>query len=171
MTIDSQPLSGLAWIDRDELRANAYNPNRVATPELKLLKISILENGWTQPIVARPDGEIVDGYHRWTISKDKEVARMTGGKVPVVYLSDDLDPATQRMATIRHNRARGAHHVVKMADIVNELADYGLEPDEIGLRLQMEAEEVSRLLQRGNKIVRSANPDGFNKGWVPRRED
>lgn len=164
------PLSNVAWVERDELRANDYNPNHVAPPELRLLKISILENGWTQPIVARADGEIVDGFHRWTVSADPEIARLTDGLVPVVRLADNVDPSGQRMATIRHNRARGSHHVVKMADIVNSIAEEGIGPDEIAVRLQMDEEEVTRLLERGNKLLRGANPDGFNKGWVPTRK-
>ena len=170
---NDQPLAGLVWIPRDHLTANDYNPNKVAPPELRLLKISILENGWTQPIVARPTSdttaEIVDGYHRWTLSADPEIAALTNGLVPVVYLDTNLDPATQRMATIRHNRARGAHHVVKMADIVNELATYGLPNEDIALRLQMDTEEVNRLLLRGNKLVLGPDGHGFNKGWKPTR--
>ena len=165
-TITPQPLHDVQWVNRDELHGNDYNPNKVFAPELELLKISILENGWTQPIVARHDGEIVDGFHRWTISADPEIAALTGGLIPVVRLSADLDPATQRMATIRHNRARGQHHVVKMADIVNQLSDSGLSNDEISHRLQMEDEEVERLIDRGSKIKRSAG-DEFGKGWSP----
>lgn len=168
--ITPQPLHDLHWVNRDELRANDYNPNRVMPPELQLLKTSILENGWTQPIVARQDGEIVDGFHRWTIAADDDISALTAGLVPVVYLSADLDPATQRMATIRHNRARGAHHVVKMADIVNQLHDSGLQADEITSRLGMEHEEVIRFLDRGSKPKRGSNPDGLNKGWVPKRK-
>lgn len=169
-TTTPQPLHNLQWVKRDTLRANDYNPNKVMPPEMRLLKISIMENGWTQPIVARPDGEIVDGFHRWTVSADKDIAALTDGLVPVVHLSDDLDPATQRMATIRHNRARGSHHVVKMADIVNQLAESGLEADEIALRLQMESEEVTRFMDRGHKPTRGSNPEGFNKGWTPTRD-
>jgi ParB-like chromosome segregation protein Spo0J len=69
---DQQPISNVQWIDRELLQANDYNPNHVASPELRLLAQSILESGWTQPIVARSvdNGryEIVDGFHRWTVS-------------------------------------------------------------------------------------------------------
>lgn len=168
-TLTPQPLHDVQWVNRDELHGNDYNPNKVFKPELELLKISILENGWTQPIVARHDGEIVDGFHRWTISADPEIAALTGGLIPVVRLSADLDPATQRMATIRHNRARGQHIIIRMADIVNQLSDSGLSNDDIARRLQMEDEEVERLIDRGNKIKRSAG-DEFGKGWAPSRD-
>ena len=67
-----QPIDKVQWIHRDKLKPNNYNPNMVAPPELRLLKISILEDGWTQPIVVNSDMTIVDGFHRWTLSKDKD---------------------------------------------------------------------------------------------------
>ena len=117
MTHESQPISAVHWIDRRELKPNNYNPNRVAKPELNLLKISILEDGWTQPIVANTDNEIVDGFHRWTVSADQEISDMTNGKIPVVFTKPN-DDSHQKMSTIRHNRARGTHAVLDMAEIM-----------------------------------------------------
>lgn len=164
---DAQPITTVRWLPRTDLSANSYNPNRQAPPEHRLLKTSILENGWTQPIVARPEAgalQIVDGYHRWTVAADAEVAALTDGLVPVVVLPP-TDPATARMATIRHNRARGTHHVLGMAEIVADLLRYGLTPDEISARLEMDPEEVDRLADRGDMIKRHA-PDTFNQGWT-----
>ena len=53
-----QPLENLKWIKREDIKANKYNPNSVAPPEMELLKTSILEDGWTQPIVANSDGQL-----------------------------------------------------------------------------------------------------------------
>ena len=168
--IDQQPVNGIRWVDRNDLRANGYNPNRVAPPELELLKISILEDGWTQPIVARMDGEIVDGYHRWMVSEDPEIAAMTGGRVPVVFLRDSVTGEHQMMSTIRHNRARGSHYVLDMSGIVRRLIDdEHLTTDEVMDRLQMEREEVQRLYDQGCMIERGSKP-GFNQGWVPTSE-
>ncbi len=170
--VDAQPLSRIRWINRNRLTANAWIPNHAAPPERRLLKLSMLENGWTQPIVAYNEGsdddgplfEIVDGYHRWLTSDDIEVYQMTGGLVPVVVLHQD-DPILARLATVRHNRARGTHHVVGMADLVAELLDRGLDYAEIGRRLQMDPEEVDRLADRGNMLKRAAAA-GFNQGWT-----
>lgn len=165
--IDAQPVSAVEWTERDKLSANMWNPNRQAPPEHRLLKTSILENGWTQPIVARNiDGEleIVDGYHRWLVAADPQVAAMTGGLVPVVRLPD-CPPDMARLATIRHNRARGTHHVLGMADIVSDLIDMGLDADEISARLEMDDEEVERLADRGMMTKRGAAAD-FGKGWT-----
>lgn len=167
---NNQPLSNVRWITPDVLTPNAYNPNHVAPPELELLKTSIKENGWTQPIVANRHDEIVDGFHRWTVSQHDDIAELTGGLIPVVYLNDSTDEATQKMATIRHNRARGTHHVLKMADIITALIDAGLDEKEISKRLQMENEEVRRLAEHGHKPTRGSNPEGFNNGWAPTRK-
>lgn len=167
--IENQPVASVEWVDRDTLHANDYNPNAVAPPEMKLLRQSILEDGWTQPIVIRDGGEIVDGFHRWTISGDKAVRALTDGKVPVVRLRDDVSPAHQRMSTIRHNRARGKHGVANMADIVAELVASG-ELDEAVARerLGMTAEEVRRLAKRGAMKEIGADPElRFDPAWIP----
>lgn len=166
MSVEGQPINAVRWVPRESLSANGWNPNNVFKPEMKLLKLSILEDGWTQPIVVTPDDEIVDGFHRWTISSDPDVYAQTGGLVPVVTLTG-ADAAHLRMSTVRHNRARGSHHVLKMADLMAELCDQlGVEPEEAMRRLGMEAEEVKRLRERGAMPKRGA-ADDFGKGWVP----
>jgi ParB-like chromosome segregation protein Spo0J len=171
VTVKNQPVSRVRWLPRERLRANGYNPNVVAPPELELLVVSILEDGWTQPVVTlpeAPDGmfQIVDGYHRWTVSADPRVAKLTGGQVPTVQVG--LDPVHRMMSTIRHNRARGTHAVVRMADIVRQMADEGIPAAEIQKRLGMEREEVVRLVNRAGmpaQVQRSA--PGLNRAWVP----
>lgn len=167
--VDNQPLSRVEWVPREALSANDWNPNKAAPPEQRLLKTSILENGWTQPIVAREhDGgdrlEIVDGYHRWLTSADREVYALTDGKVPIVRLPECPEDLAM-MSTVRHNRARGTHHVLGMADIVARLLDSGLSRQEMGRRLGMDAEEVDRLADRGQMTKRGAAAD-FNTGWT-----
>jgi ParB-like chromosome segregation protein Spo0J len=164
--IQDQPINKVEWVERGKLRANDYNPNHVAKPELKLLKLSILEDGWTQPIVIRDDNEIVDGFHRWTISADPEVHAMTNGHVPVVRLAK-LGLEHQMMSTIRHNRARGQHKIRSMADIVKALRDYHkVGEDEIARRLGMDSEEVQRLGDSRGVAARQAK-QGFNTAWGP----
>jgi ParB-like chromosome segregation protein Spo0J len=166
--LKTMPVSNVEWVDPATLTANDYNPNHVAPPELRLLRLSILEDGWTQPIVARPDGEIVDGFHRWQLgSTDPEVRDLTGGLVPVARLVPE-DAAHQRMSTIRHNRARGTHHVVKTADIVADLREQGLDDETIMRRLQMDREEFGRLADRGDMRQHAGRPE-FTEAWKPGR--
>ena len=65
------PLSSLQWVDREQLKPNDYNPNKVNRENLKLLVQSIMTNGWTLPIVVRPDYTIIDGFHRWTVAGEE----------------------------------------------------------------------------------------------------
>src|SRR5581483_6794086 len=77
-----EPVSRVEWVHRDLLKPNHYNPNRVAPPELELLITSILEDGFTQPIVVLPDYTIVDGFHRYLVSGDLRLMQLYGGMVP-----------------------------------------------------------------------------------------
>ena len=167
----NQPINAVEWIDAKELRANDYNPNHIPPPELKLLKTSIMSDGWTQPIVVRENNEIVDGFHRLTLaSTDKDISKMTEGKVPVVRLNNKKREE-QMMATVRHNRARGAHGVMLMADIVRQMKDELHMADvEIMETLGMEEEEVERLYDNSGMTERGAKED-FNTGWTPKDDD
>ena len=80
------PLSSLQWVDREQLKPNDYNPNKVNRENLKLLVQSIMTNGWTLPIVVRPDYTIIDGFHRWTVAGEEPLHTMLKGKVPVVIV-------------------------------------------------------------------------------------
>ena len=170
MSVKDQPVSKVRWMPREKLVGNAWNPNHVAAPELELLITSLVEDGWTQPVVVLPaEGGrhvIVDGFHRWTVSADPRVLALTGGMVPVVEVR--LDATHRMMSTIRHNRARGTHAVLRMAEIVRGMVDDGVPQREIMKRLGMEAEEVIRLLNRSG-MPTQAGGGSFNRAWVPEK--
>lgn len=139
-----QPVSNVQIVDRTLLRANDYNPNAVSRDNLELLVQSILTNGWTLPIVVRPDYTIIDGYHRWMVSGQEPLLSRLGGKVPVVVV-DHKDEAEDIYGTVTHNRARGTHQLAPMKAIVKRLLDAGKTVKEIGKQLGMKPEEVFRL--------------------------
>lgn len=139
------PLQSLQWVDRDRLRANDYNPNKVSEDNLRLLVQSILTNGWTLPIVVRPDYTIIDGFHRWTVAGREPLKSMLNGKVPVVIVDHKGDESADVYGTITHNRARGTHLLEPMKAIVKKLMDEGKTIREIGRQLGMKPEEVFRL--------------------------
>lgn len=135
----------------EKIRANSYNPNAVAPPEMKLLELSIWEDGYTMPIVCYylPDEdiyEIVDGFHRYSImNKNRKIYEREGGMMPVVVIEKDI---SNRMAsTIRHNRARGSHDIDLMVNIVGELTKAGMGDAWIMKHIGMDADEILRLKQ------------------------
>lgn len=139
-----KPLSTLQWVERKLVKPNSYNPNKVSKQNLELLKQSILTNGWTLPIVVRPDLTIIDGFHRWTVAGEEPLASMLNGMVPVVIVEHD-DHSEDIYGTVTHNRARGTHLLEPMKAIVKELLDSGKTVGEIGKQLGMKPEEVFRL--------------------------
>ena len=138
------PLSTLQWVDRAKVKPNDYNPNKVSKQNLDLLKQSILTNGWTLPIVVRPDYTIIDGFHRWTVAGEEPLKSMLGGVVPVVIV-EHKDKAGNMYGTVTHNRARGTHLLGPMKAIVKELLNDGKTVEEVGKQLGMKPEEIFRL--------------------------
>lgn len=164
------PLNSLQWVDRTRLKANDYNPNKVSEENLKLLIQSIETNGWTLPIVCRPDYTIIDGFHRWTVSGREPLLSKLHGQVPVVIVNH-TDRADDIYGTITHNRARGTHLLEPMKAIVKELLDSGKEIKEISKELGMTPEEVFRLSDFSREdfleiMTRGAN--GYNRAEIIR---
>lgn len=144
------PVYNVQAVHIDKIRANEYNPNAVAPPEMKLLELSIWEDGYTMPIVCYhlEDGtyEIVDGFHRYTVMKtSKRIRDRERSMMPVVVIEKDI---SNRMAsTIRHNRARGTHSIELMVNIVNELVEAGMSDAWILRHIGMDIDELLRLKQ------------------------
>lgn len=138
------PLKTLQWVDRNKIKPNDYNPNKVSTENLKLLTQSILANGWTLPIVVRPDMTIIDGFHRWTVAGEEPLFSALGGKVPIVIVEHE-DESGNIYGTVTHNRARGTHLLEPMKAIVQRLLASGKSIQEVGKQLGMKPEEIFRL--------------------------
>lgn len=156
------PLSSLQWVERDLLRANDYNPNKVSEDNLELLTQSIITNGWTLPIVVRPDYTIIDGFHRWTVAGREPLKTKLGGKVPVVIVDHGDDQSADVYGTITHNRARGTHLLEPMKAIVKRLLDEGKTIQEIGKQLGMRPEEIFRLSGFTREEFLNLMTDGVN---------
>lgn len=145
------PVYNVKPVPIEKIRANSYNPNAVAPPEMKLLETSIWEDGYTMPIVCYyiPEDdlyEIVDGFHRYSImKKNRKIRDRENGMMPVVVIEKDI---SNRMAsTIRHNRARGTHDIDLMVNIVSELTKAGMGDAWIMKHIGMDADEILRLKQ------------------------
>ena len=170
-----EPVDCIEWVSAGAVRANDYNPNSVAPPEMRLLAHSIRCDGYTQPIVGWPvedEIEVVDGFHRNRVGKeDPEVRERIHGYLPVVRLRADRGGRGDRQAaTIRHNRARGKHAVKSMAQIVADMRLAGWSEEQIAKEMGMEAEEVLRLQQI--KGLRELFKDrDYSEAWEATRGD
>jgi hypothetical protein len=165
----SEPVDCVLWVPADSVHANDYNPNSVAPPEMRLLEHSVLEDGYTQPIVAwEIDGrfEVVDGFHRNRVGREcPKVRDRIHGYLPVSIINADrLDRGDRIAATIRHNRARGKHKVEAMSDIVVELKRRNWSDDRICRELGMDQDEVLRLCQITG-LTELFSDQEFSKSW------
>lgn len=167
--LKDEPVDCVLWVKSDSIVANDYNPNSVAPPEMELLKLSILEDGYTQPIVTFLNDdlrEVVDGFHRNRVGKEcPEVKDRIKGYLPVVTINEGrIDKGDRMAATIRHNRARGKHQVAKMSDIILELKKRNWSDEKIGKHLGMEPDEVLRLAQITG-LAEAFKSRDFSKSW------
>ncbi len=165
----NEPVDCVLWEKVELVKANDYNPNSVAPPEMELLKQSILEDGYTQPIVSyRTDSEIVvvDGFHRNRVGKEcKEVSEKIYGYLPVVNINQWKSGKSDRMAsTIRHNRARGSHNIELMSTIVSELVEMGKGDTWICQHIGMSKDELLRMKQITGLASLFKNKD-FSEAW------
>ena len=145
-----------------------YNPNVVFTKEIQLLKLSLLKQGWIQPILVTQDYVIIDGFHRATLAKtEKDLREMTGGKVPVVIMN--LSEPERMLLTIRMNRAKGSHIAVKMSDIIKTLVnEYGMPVKQICKEIGATKDEVDLLmLDNVFKKMKFDETTKYSKAWVP----
>lgn len=147
----TSPVYNVKRIPIEKIRANSWNPNSVATPEMELLETSIWEDGYTMPIVCYylPDEdiyEIVDGFHRYsTMKRSKRIFDREEGYLPVVTIDKDI--SNRMSSTIRHNRARGTHSIELMSNIVAELTQCGMSDAWIKKQTGMDSDELLRLKQ------------------------
>jgi len=147
-----EPVDCVLWVKSDYVQANDYNPNSVAPPEMELLRLSIENDGYTQPIVSIENGigvEVIDGFHRNRVGKECEsIQKRIYGYLPIVKIRTSQEGLNDRVAaTIRHNRARGKHSVSGMSDIVADLKKRNWSNKKIGKELGMDKDEVLRLSQ------------------------
>lgn len=161
-----EPVDCVLWVKTSLIIANDYNPNKMAPSEKKLLIHSLKTNGFTQPIVVHEENgryTVVDGFHRYVTGNT-----LPGLKkyLPITCMPPEQGAKSCRVAaTIRHNRARGKHHVEPMCDIVRELSRLGWSDERIGNELGMDADEVLRLKQISG-LTELFKQDSFSTAWT-----
>lgn len=165
----TEPVDYVEWVPAEEVQSNDYNPNQVAPPEMELLRLSIAADGYTQPIVSnREDGhrEVIDGFHRHRVGKEcNDVRERVKGYLPLVQIRGERGDRPDRIAsTIRHNRARGKHQVIKMSEIVLELKRRNWPDAKVAKELGMDPDEVLRLTQITG-LAQAFEDRDFSEAW------
>lgn len=165
----NEPVNLVKWVKSDLIEGNDYNPNNVAPPEMELLELSILEDGYTQPIVtSQTDSgyEVVDGFHRNRVGREnKVISNRINGYLPIVIINESRSEKGNRIAaTIRHNRARGKHRVDAMSDIIIDLKKRNWSAKKIATQLGMDQDEVLRLSQIAG-LAEMFKDEEFSKSW------
>jgi len=168
----NEPVDFVKWVRCDDVVANDYNPNKVAPPEMELLEVSIMNDGYTQPVVTWDNTEkgkieVIDGFHRNRVAKEsKIVSKRINGYLPIVNIRTEQSGKNDRIAsTIRHNRARGKHQVDAMSEIVIELKNRNWTNQRIAKQLGMDEEEVLRLCQVSGLEHLFSDKD-FSNSWI-----
>ncbi|HEJ9811506.1 TPA: ParB-like nuclease domain-containing protein [Proteus mirabilis] len=171
----NEPIDCVLWIKRQQIIANDYNPNVMSPTEKRLLETSLVKDGYTQPVVVLPiqqsknkptQWQVVDGYHRYLLSKKNSLNKRINGYLPITILDvESHTMADQMAATIRHNRARGQHQVAAMSDIVRDLSRLGWNDQKIGDELGMSQDEVLRLKQISGLAELFSEHD-FSEAWT-----
>lgn len=162
-----EPVEDIKWIHVDDLKANHYNPNRVMNAEMNLIEKSILKTGWIQPILVNKNNIIIDGFHRWTLSKlSTQFRERYEGKVPCAVLN--VSDAEAMIITVRINRAKGTHLAFRMADYVKEIVHkHGVPIDQLARDIGATFEEVQLLMTSDIFQEKDVENWTYSEAWIP----
>lgn len=166
-TRHKEPVEDIQWIDCDSLKANHYNPNRVMNAEMNLIERSILRTGWIQPILVNKNLTIIDGFHRWTLSRlSTQLREKYHGKVPCAVL--DVSDAEAMVITVRINRAKGTHLAFRMSDYIKELIKVHKMPiDDLAKDIGATIEEVELLMKSDVFEHKNIENWTYSEAWFP----
>lgn len=144
----------VTWVPRASLSPNEYNPSTSDGTTREVLKKSIMDNGFTQPLLVQSDGTIINGESRWFVARHPDIREdesltpdgVDAGYVPVYVLDGGEKEAM--VATYQHNAATGSHDKEDVAELVRETDDIEWALD----RLEMDEEELDVLEETGEDI-------------------
>lgn len=164
----------IEYIPQDQLVPNDYNPNRQSDEEFAMLCGSMVDDGFTQPIVIRSEANdgchtIIDGEHRWRAARVLYSGDFDGVKrpdfweIPVVKM--EVEQVQAMLSTLRHNKARGSHDIeldVEVFRMAEELGVLDIMTDGLGI----DDDEMQKMLD-DIEPPESLASDEFGEAWVP----
>lgn len=150
----------IEYVPIEAIQPNSYNPNRQNPHDFELLKLSMTEDGFTQPIICLNDGTIVDGEHRWRAARELNLK-----EVPVVRVN--MSEVQAKIATLRHNRARGSEDYELSGQVLRDLVRLDATAWTQD-SLQLSDSEMQRLLDDTPAPELLAG-DEYSESWLPTR--
>lgn len=162
------PVLNIQLIPIDKVKGNDYNPNKVAPPEMNLLKLSIRKDGYTMPVVVSSEKDkdkwvVIDGFHRTYVAQNtKDIRDSLLGYLPVSKLNKGIEDRVT--STVRHNLARGTHQTELSAKLVVFLKKHNWSDARIGKEIGMDADEVLRLKQITG-LAEAFKDKNFSRSW------
>lgn len=123
----------------EKLRPNTWNPNVMDEKTYDLTKLSMIEEGFTDPVDVDPTGLILDGEHRY-----RAALELGFTEIPVFVKERYGDDAV--ITTIRKDRTHGDPDLVKLSEIVGSLVDE-MGSTEVERRLGYDAGEQQAFLE------------------------
>jgi ParB-like chromosome segregation protein Spo0J len=165
----------IEYLPVDSISPNPYNPNRQSEHDFELLTRSMTEDGFTQPIVVAVMNEehladpkfssyklgqivIVDGEHRWRCGTKLGYKEVPAVKVPMTV-------EQMRIATLRHNRARGSEDLELSAEVLRDLQQLGA-LDWAKDSLMLSDIELNKLLD-DIPVPEALAADEYEEAWEP----
>lgn len=154
-------------VESNSIKPAPWRVNYVLKPDMQLLKMSMVEYGWLQPLVVQEStGEIIDGFHRWVTAQDKDFWKKYGTDIPVIY--KDVDKIDAMIMHVRLNRARGDIFAKPFSKLIKTIVvsdKYSL--DEVADNLNMSADEFDLMLTGSLLKLRKIPQYQYSKAWVP----
>lgn len=151
----------------NSIRPFDWRCNYVLKPDMELLRLSMSEFGWVQPIIVRSeDSRIIDGAHRWIIAGEPPFRKVHGENIPVIFRScDEIDAMIMH---IRLNRSRGEIFAKPFSKLIKKIVLSGkYSAEELEDILIMSVDEVDLMLSGGLLKQRKIPDHQYSRAWVP----
>lgn len=87
-----EPVGCVQWVPADCVSANDFNPESIGPVEQKTLELSLLKDGFTQPIVVTTGRTeelrfyVVDGHQQYLLSQKTTLQKRLLGHIPITIL-------------------------------------------------------------------------------------
>ena len=168
MNFEKEPIMNIVWKKVNDLSKNDYNPNIVFNNELNLLKFSIINNWFIQPILINNNWIIIDWFHRFMLSStDKDILKKYNWYVPCVIFNISDEEA--KTMTLRINKAKWSHMALQESEIIKSLIKAWVNKTEIQKQTWLTKDEIE-LFEKEN-VLKKRNLDKYkySQAWEPEK--